>query len=247
MTEESKLFADKQTQPADDQQQKSPESTQQPTPGTDQGNERLSSLEKRFNDSQSFIDQLKTENAEMREELQKRLTAEQVLEHVKSNDEQAAPATPAESELNLDAISDLVKNQVTQTMSEAEAAKTVSQNQEAFTKALIGQYGEKAEEVYKQVAGDAGLTPADLDKLVGKSAVAGLKMFGLDKPKVQSTAPSTGTVTTGQPLSPQSPVDSRSHWEKVRKENPSYYYSQKGQSARWASVKKAGADKFNQS
>lgn len=255
MTDQSTLF-DQNNTPADDKQQQPaspsgvPENTNPATPAVDQNSEKLAMLEKRLNDSQQFIEQLKSEGAEMREELQKRITAEQVLEHVKSKEEQTDKVEKPEPGLDLDAISDLVKNQVTQTMTEAEAAKTVSQNQDAFTKALVGKYGEKAEEVYNQFAKEAGLAPGDLDKLVGKSATAGLKMFGLTSSTVQSTAPSTGSVTTEQPnqtLSPQAPADSKSHWDKVRKSDPSYYYSQKGQTARWNAIQRVGSDKFNQS
>ena len=254
MTEQSSLF-DKNSTPTGDNQQPAPtgaapDNTSNPLPADDKTGEKIALLEKRLNDSQQFIDQLKNEGAEMREELQKRLTAEQVLEHVKSNENQADPATPAAQEIDLDAISDLVKNQVTQTITETEAAKTVSQNQEAFTKALVEKYGEKAEEVYNQLAKEAGLSPADLDRLVGKSATAGLKMFGLEKKAASNTAPPTGTVNTGQPnlnLSTQAPADSKSHWDKVRKSDPSYYYSQKGQTARWNAIQRAGTDKFNQS
>ena len=140
----------------------------------------VESLAKSKLESDQFIEQLKAENAELRKELTKRPTSEDVLniikEQTKPSDTSRENTTPV---LDEDTLGKLVDSR----LSTYESNKKVRENILKADKAMKDTYGEKAREVLVSTANKLGMTLEDLKNTASKSPEAFLKLVGLNEPK----------------------------------------------------------------
>lgn len=133
------------------------------------------------------ISQLEAELKEMREELQKRATAEELLSKVQEgNGKQTSSPT-----LDQNQLTELVES----VLSNKEAQKTAQENLKSVNDAMVSYYGdlEKAKEVYSIRAAELGL---DLQELSARSPKAALKLLGIGETTSKVTPKSTGSVNT---------------------------------------------------
>lgn len=140
--------------------------------------------------AQKHIETLESELAEVREELTKRKTTQELLDEIKSGVQPAATTQPS-GELNQDNIMDLVNETLSIRESQALAKTNANHVAEHFTK----QYGDAAESTYNSIAKDLGLTVPQLNELAAKSPKVVLKAAGLET----TTAPvakTTGDINT---------------------------------------------------
>jgi len=124
--------------------------------------------------AQTHIQKLEQEMQQMKEELAKRKTTEELLEDLKANGlpEKTSPAA-------LDAAS--LTKVVESVLSQREDQKTSQKNIASVVDAFNTQFGEKGPEMYKKVAEESGLPLAALNNLAAKSPSAVLKLAGLSQ------------------------------------------------------------------
>ena len=150
--------------------------------------------------AQEHIKTLETELAQMKEELTRRKTAEELLDELKSGTQQTE-VTPQVAEFDQDTIMSLVN----QTIEQREKQSKAQQNASSVASKFTEQYGTKAEEVYNKIAQDAGLTVEQLNNLAATSPNVVLKLSGLDA-KSTPVGKTSSTVNT-QALSQTKPTE----------------------------------------
>jgi len=124
--------------------------------------------------AQKHIKTLEEELASTKAELEKRKTAEQLLDEIKSG------MKPAESPSAFGQItSDNVAQIVEQTLVKKTQEQVVKTNISKVTSAFSGKYGEKAEEAFKTLAKDTGMSVDELNRLSATSPNAVLQLAGI--------------------------------------------------------------------
>jgi len=140
--------------------------------------------------AQKHIQTLEEENARIKAELEKRRTAEELLDEVKSGIQSGV--TPSRVEFNQD---DVVKT-VAQILEQKEAEKQAVANVDTVIGAFTAQFGEKAQEVFRTVATEAGMSLQALNQLSATSPSAVLKLAGLNGKREASPAKTGSSVNT---------------------------------------------------
>jgi len=138
--------------------------------------------------AQSHIQKLEDEMKQMREELSKRKTAEELLDEIKS---QGFPEKTSPAALDTDALSKVVEN----ALSAREAQKKASQNIDSVVNAFNERFGEKGPEQYKLLAQESGLPLEYLNKLAATSPQAVMKLAGLEN-KQPTPGRTTSSINT---------------------------------------------------
>lgn len=169
--------------------------------------------DKAFYHLNSHVAKIEQENREMREKLNKAKTVEEVLETIKQQSTQARmsqqePQTNSDAgrpEVDFDAVIEGKLSAWEQQRKEQENASTVR-------KALIDQFGEKAQEVFKAKSQELGI---DLNQLATISPKAVLEYF----PKQQAPkADLTGTINTSYYDNNQPKIGTKAYWNQQYKE-----------------------------
>lgn len=138
--------------------------------------------------AQSHIQKLEEEMKQMREELTKRKTAEELLDEIKS---QGLPEKTSPATLDMDALSKVVEN----ALSAKEAQRQAQQNINNVVNAFNEKFGEKGPEQYKLLAQESGLPLEYLNKLAATSPQAVMKLAGLDS-KQTTPGRTTSSINT---------------------------------------------------
>lgn len=173
--------------------------------------------------AQEHISNLEKEMAELREELNKRLSVEEALEKAKVN--QGSAEIPS-TQIDETTIKSFVKNAIV----EAETEKEKAINTKSVVAKLSSVYGDKAEQQYIEMAQKYNLPINELNELAGKSPTAVLAMFGIDNSVTQSAPqPSKGSVNTEAFRQTGVKEGTYAYYENMRRENPSKYFSPKVQ------------------
>lgn len=123
--------------------------------------------------AQTHIATLEEELRATRAELEKRRTAEELLDEIKSG--MKAPETPSGNPITSDTVAQLVEQQ----LARQAAQQTAAQNARQVVDAIQSSYGDKAEEFYVSLANDSGLTVDALNRLAATSPAAVLRLAGL--------------------------------------------------------------------
>lgn len=152
--------------------------------------------------AQEHISTLEQELAEVKEELTKRKTTQELLDEIKSGTQPVENTTPS-AEVNQDTLEELVAK----TIEQKESAKVAKSNAKSVAEKFTAKYGQTAEAAYNQIAKDSGLDIQQLNNLAATSPNAVLKLAGLDG-KVTSPSSTSGTINT-QALN-ETPTDSTS-------------------------------------
>lgn len=140
--------------------------------------------------AQEHIRTLETELAQVKEELTKRRTAEELLDEIKSGSQQEN--TTQQAELDTDSLEQLVN----QTLTKREQQATAKQNASSVANKFTEKFGDSAETSYQQIAKENGMTVQQLNNLAATSPNAVLRLAGLDGKPATSVAKPTGTVNT---------------------------------------------------
>lgn len=160
--------------------------------------------------SQEFIPQIKTENEQLKselnqlkEQLSKLSNIEQQVQKLtsKENTEQRT-AAPALDE-------NVVAELVTRTLS-AQQLKAVQQsNIQAVVDAMKNSFGAEAEQTFYAKAAEIGMQPADINALAAKTPQAVMKLFGIadTKQQTKNITPTVGGLnTSGYNQKPESNI-----------------------------------------
>jgi len=142
--------------------------------------------------AQKHIQTLEAEMAELKEELSKRKTTQELLDELKSETRQPVENTTQEAGLNEDAIMSLVN----QTLQRNEQTKTAKANADSVAKRFQSKYGSEAETVYNKLAGELGMSTQQLNSLATSSPSVVLRLAGLTDSAPANVAKSSGSVNT---------------------------------------------------
>jgi len=140
--------------------------------------------------AQSHIKTLEEELQAVKAELEKRRTAEQLLDEIKSGIKSTEP--PSASPITPDTVSQLVE----QAFAKRQASEVSARNVEQVTTTFSDKFGEKAEEVYIALAKENNLSVAELNMLSKTSPAVVLKLAGLSGVKQQTVGKIGSTVNT---------------------------------------------------
>lgn len=146
--------------------------------------------------AQSHIQKLEEEMKAMREELQRRKTAEDLLQEFK------APSEPVQQpQLDANTLAALVD----QTLEQREARRRQQDNISSVVNAFNEKYGESAPQVYEKIAKDNGLSIQFLNSVAATSPAAVLNLAGLMKQPEATPGKTTSSVNTAALSSNQQP------------------------------------------
>lgn len=124
--------------------------------------------------AQKHIQTLESELAQLKEEVSKRKTTEQLLDEVKSGLLQGEATTPT---VGLD--KDELARVVNQTLEMRESQRTAKQNADSVVAKFKDKFGDSAEQAYITLASESGLSVAQLNDLAARSPNAVLKLAGM--------------------------------------------------------------------
>lgn len=202
-------------------------------------------LAKAYIHADGFIDNLKRENGELKEDLQKRLSAEQILEEIKKG---AAPER-VQGDTTNPLLTDESKllSLVDKRIEGRKLEEIRSNNIREADQAIRNTYGEKAVEVITKKSQELGVPVKWLEDMAAQSPKALLTLLGIDNSKATQ---STTTVTRGTVNSEvinNNPTGSKSgtwsYYQELRKSNPSAYFTPKIQNEIMTKRQELG-DKF---
>lgn len=141
--------------------------------------------------AQNHIQTLESELAELKAELTKRKTTQELLDEIKSG-VKPAENTTQEVGLNQDTVMELVNN----TLKQNEQKKLAQANASQVASKFSEKYGSNAEAVYNSLAKDLNLTPTKLNELAATSPNLVLKLADLEPSVQNSVARPSGSVNT---------------------------------------------------
>jgi len=179
-------------------------------------------LAKGKKEADAFIEQLKSENAQMREEMGKRPTMDDIQDIMKlQNDNQAN-----NPELTAEALNTIVDSRVKTIKTEELEHLNVSQASDR----MVELYGSKASEQVSNKAKAMGVSVQYLQGLAGKSPDMFYSIMGVDK---ESSNTSVAGNQTAQGSNTEqfntetygTKVGTWDSYEKLRKEDPRKYFS----------------------
>lgn len=185
-------------------------------------------LAKAYLSADGFIERLKTENHQLREVATKAKTIDEVLERLQSKEQEPVDKSVTPSEVV--SASDVAKI-VEQTIRERDVVQTREANLKKADAALKNVLGEKAAEAFAKAAD----TPEKKQVLMDLAAVDPDKFVALFAPNVtpRTTPVDHGSINTTaislQAGDRSSVTGTKEFFDKVRRDNPSKYYSQEFQ------------------
>lgn len=138
--------------------------------------------------AQKHIQTLEKEALELKAELAKRKSAEDILDEIKSGISQEG--TTSKVEIDPDIVAKIAEKVFSAKESQQKAVNNVSKVANAFRET----FGDKAEEIYNKAATESGLSVAQMNQLAASSPEAVLKLGGITvKPKEGSPAKLEGS------------------------------------------------------
>jgi len=173
-----------------------------------------------------FIEQLKKEQAELRSDLDQRLSAQDLLEEIRKEREAqlSSSNTPAEGNttpsLGQDDIASLVKD----TVKQMGVQETSEQNILIVDQKMKELFGDRAQEVMLQKAKENEVSVDFLKDAAAKSPKAFFNVLGLSNQKTATPSMTQGTVDMSSTMSKDNSGNSWQDYEVMRKENPKMYW-----------------------
>lgn len=172
--------------------------------------------------AQSHIANLERQLEEMREDLGKRMSAEEVLKKIQEGRKEDE-GTPAESQFDPDALKNLVK----ETYAEMSQEEKKQHNIQVANDKMKEVYGDKAVEVLKTKAQELGVDVSFLQSTAEKSPSAFYNLIGLSSKQETVNQARTNSSVNTESVSNSSGVEPYTYqwYQKMRRDNPKEYYS----------------------
>tara|TARA_R110000823_G_scaffold310282_2_gene435125 strand:+ start:327 stop:1076 length:750 start_codon:yes stop_codon:yes gene_type:complete len=198
-------------------------------------------------EADQFVEQLQSENKGLREELDKRATAEDTVDKLIQERTQAAAhegVTTPSQQISQEGIAELVK----QTMQSQKSADVEQNNILQADKAMEDRFGEKKAEWLNSKAKELGVGITFLQSIAAASPTTFLKTVGLDNlSQGQGTVPS-GSINTealsSTPHSQGATPGTMAYYEGLRKADPRKFWQPKIQQALMKDRIDMGEEKF---
>jgi hypothetical protein len=136
----------------------------------------LADAHKAFPHAQQHISTLEAENARIKAELEKRKTAEELLQDIQNGLTQKIPETTEIPSISANDISQLVRTEMERKATEDSA----KQNQIAVVQEFTKKFGDKAQSEFEKIAAELGVPVTSLNQLASTSPKAVFKLAGID-------------------------------------------------------------------
>jgi len=197
-------------------------------------------LAKGKKEADSFIEQLKLENAQMREDLSKRPTLDDVQDIMKLQNE--SQNNTQSSELNEEALNTIVDSRLKSIQTQTLEHSNVSQASDK----MVELYGEKASEQVAKKAGELGVSVQYLQDQAAKSPSMFYSIMGVNDTAPNNVAGNQSAQGNNTEQFNQVTHGTQegtwNHYEKLRKEDPKKYFSPKVQNEMFQMRKQKDAD-----
>jgi len=183
-------------------------------------------LAKAYTNADEFINTLKEENRQLREQAARAKTIDDVMERLTTKQPAPEADQPAVSGVNPEDVQQIVER----TLESRKLKETRAQNLLLADKLMQEKFGSKAGDVFKAKANDAEKQKV----LIELAATAPNEFVALfaGTPAVTNNMDTSSTNTTSVTYSgtPRDTVEGTKEWAaKIRKENPDMYWSQEFQ------------------
>lgn len=152
--------------------------------------------------AQQHISKLEQEMAELKAELEKRKTAEEIVSRIESSGRKQEEATPSKPAITSEQIEALVDKR----LSAKEQFNKEQSNIRKVVDTMSKMYGEKSEEVFYSKAAEAGLDRAMINRLAAVSPEAAMRIVG--KVEAGGIPPKTFSNTNSDAAFTNKPVPS---------------------------------------
>lgn len=144
---------------------------------------------KAFPNAQNHIQTQQQKIAELEAELNKRKSAEEVLNEIRSKETSQQKPTSQGVEVNEQILLEMVKKQFD--------IRSAQDNLKAFKEQFSAAYGDKASSMYANLSKETGLSFDELNVMASKSPQAVLKLAGISsQPKAKPMSSISGSVNT---------------------------------------------------
>lgn len=199
--------------------------------GEDKKFKSVEDLAKGKAESDKFIEQLQSELSGLREELDKRLTAEDVLTKIREeNSANQSNGEPTSSSLSEDKVAELVKSTLESTRTEEQRQANIA----SVDQKLQEMYGDKANAELQKKAAELGVGVDFLASVAMQSPAAFFNTVGINaNQQAGGVQVSTSTVNTEvlaqQGEASQAKAGSKAYFDQMRKDNPKLYWDPKTQ------------------
>lgn len=180
--------------------------------------------------AQQHINNLEKEKQEMREDLEKRLNAEETLKKILERQEGSDSADTPSDELTPDVVKNLAKSAYEELTQEELQKKNIT----SVDSTLREKWGDKAGEQLKAKADELGVSLEFMQQTAAHSPQAFYNLVGLNnsasaKPD-HTTAPRQGDVDSSSMASSSAVEPGTYKWyQQLRRNDPKQYYSSKVQ------------------
>lgn len=231
-----------------------PEDNQENNPGPDDNDieipsdpEELKKIIKGKKEADRFIEQLKNETNEIRQELQTRLTVEEMLAKIESKQSEPQQPNPAGPEETTPGERGEEKPDLREEVSKFYREERQRETAEAnFKKAMMSlqeTYGNSARNALEKTAKDLNVSKDFLNDMATKSPDGLMKLVQgvVPAPDSRPATPPASRVDTSKTFMPSN-KRGKSFYTKLRKENPKEYFSQKTQLQMFKDAASLGKD-----
>lgn len=193
-------------------------------------------------ESDNFIEQLKRENAQARDEVKKAALADEQLEALRNEIKalREARGEPSRDHTNPALTIESVKSLVAETITQAERNRTASQNISEANDSMVKQHGslEAAAQAVKARASEVGMTVEALRDIAAKSPTAFAKIMGTEPPKsAEPLSPNrVATERTPNPGGDAPAEGTKAYFDAILKRSRQEYFTPRVQQAIWKAV-----------
>jgi len=200
-------------------------------------------------ESDLFIEQLKRENAEMRNDLSTRIKYEEFLDRVEraklsnaDDNQESREQAGQQSAMNPEELEQILERK----LRERDARNTASQNLAQVQTKLRETLGPNYAQRVKEQAVSLGVTTEFLNGLAATQPRAFYRMLGIDADKgtTHSVSPPRGSVNTETFIPSGSGARGKSYFDEIFKKDRNTYFSAKVQNELFKSIKEMGEEKF---
>lgn len=183
------------------------------------------------------IKRLEAEAAEIRQELNKQLTMEELLTQIKTiqtpTPQSNPQVPPTNTEVQTPDINELVRKALeTQT---SEARKKANEAQ--VTNKLAERFGSEAQSYLNKKASELGVTIDYLRSQAQENPAVFYRLVDLDRPA--QALPTAVAPRSNQTVQPSSGERDKKYWDKMKATNPKEYFSPEGYKQRYRDMERA--------
>jgi hypothetical protein len=187
-------------------------------------------LAKGYQNADQYINQMQTENEQLRGELDKRLNAEDMVDRIKREHEELQASMKAQEnttpQLDEKALSDLIS----QTLDQKNTQKVAQDNIQAVDSKMKELFGtDKASEIVQTKSKELNLSMEDLANVAAKSPDAFYSVLGIGRDKTITPSITASTTNTEAVAKVNSigavEADTWNSFESLRRSDPKKYYT----------------------